>query len=179
MKINSRAELGNLMRVLNLPKVVVECGTAEGIFSQEMFGWGLDKLYLVDIWERVPFLPGCGSFEQSWHDKNFKRVKELFGDKENVIMLKGFSYKMAEQIPDESLGLAYLDAAHDYHSVKSDIDSFWGKLVKGGIMAFHDYENYDYGVNRAVREFAGRERLEIHELIEDGEKANIGAYIIK
>lgn len=179
MEITTREDLPKLMRHLNLPMVTVEVGTAEGIFSQEMNGWGLEKQYLIDIWERVPFISGCASFEQKWHDGNYERVKSLFGDKANVVLLKGFSYKMAEYIPDESCGLVYVDGDHTYDGAKSDIESFWPKLVTGGIMGFHDYANYSYGVNRAVQEFASRMSKEIHVLEEDGQDVNIGCWIQK
>lgn len=177
MEITTREDFPKLMKHLGLPMVVVECGTAEGIFSQEMYGWGLEKLYLIDIWERVPFISGCASFEQKWHDGNYERVKGLFGDKPNVVMLKGFTYKMANEIPDESCGLIYVDADHTYDGVKADIEVFYKKLVKGGIMAFHDFGNPSYGVNRAVQEFTRNEGL--YHLIEDGDINNLGAYIIK
>jgi len=179
MKIDTREDFPELLDHLGLPRIVCEVGTAEGIFSTEMYGWGLEKLYLIDIWENVPFIDGCASFEQEWHNKNYKQVKELFGDKPNVVLLKGFSYKMAEHIPDESLGLCYIDADHTYHGAKADARVFWKKLVEGGIMAFHDFENYNYGVNRAVQEFASENGLEINVLKEDGSPDNVGAYIIK
>jgi len=177
MEITTREDLPKLMRHLGLPMVVAEVGTAEGIFSQEMYGWGLEKLYLIDIWERVPFIDGCASFEQSWHDTNYEQVKKIFGDKPNVVLLKGFSYQMAAHIPDESLSLCYIDAAHDYNSVKADIESFYPKVVKGGIIAFHDFGNENYGVNRAVQEFTRNEGLYL--LPEDGDIVNLGCYIIK
>lgn len=179
MKIDSRAQLVELMRHFQLPLIAVECGTAEGIFSTELISMGIEKLYLVDLWENVPFIPGCASFEQGWHDKNYEDVKEKFKDNPNVILLKGFSYKMADQIENESIGLGYVDADHTYYGAKADANSFWAKLVPGGIMAFHDYANYEYGVNRAVQEFAGEKGVEIHELKEDGDIANIGCWIQK
>lgn len=178
MIITTREDLPKLMKHFNLPMVVAEVGCAEGIFATEMYGWGLDKLYLIDIWENVPFIEGCASFEQKWHDSNYERVKGLFGDKPNVVILKGFSYKMANEIPDESCGLIYIDGDHTYNGVRADINSFWPKLINGGIMAFHDFGNMQYGVNRAVQEFTRNEQ-KIYHLVEDGNYVNWGAYIIK
>ena len=179
MKIDSRVQLVALMKELKLPLVAVECGVAEGIFSKELLQMGIEWLYLIDIWDNVPFIPGCASFEQSWHDKNYNEVKEKFNDNERVTILRGFSYKMAEQIPDGSLGLVYVDADHSYDGVKSDINVFLPKLISGGIIAFHDYANTGYGVGRAVIEYCARNNIEIHELREDGNINNIGAYFIK
>lgn len=177
MEINTRSDLPKLLDAFQLPRRVCEVGTAEGIFSTEMFNWGLEKLYLVDIWEKVPFIDGCASFEQEWHDTNYKQVMDLFGDKPNVVILKGFSYKVATEIPDGSLGLVYIDADHTYQGCKADIQVYWPKLIIGGIMAFHDFGNPHYGVNRAVQEFTQNNGINI--LIEDGKEENIGSYIRK
>jgi methyltransferase family protein len=179
MIIETRLRLVELMKHFHLPLVAAEVGVAEGLWSINLLQQGIEKLYLIDIWESVPFLEGCASWDQEWHDKNYETVKEKFKDHPNVIILKGFSYKMANEIPNETLGLVYIDAAHDYNSVKSDIETYWPKLVIGGIMAFHDYANPEYGVWRAVKNFAHDNNREINMLKEDGELVNIGCYIRK
>lgn len=178
MEIKSRTELVELMKHLQLPLIAAEIGVAEGIWSSELYALGLEKLYLVDIWENVPFLDGCANFDQKWHDKNYEEVKERFRGNENVITLKGFSHKMANFVPDESLGMIYIDAAHDYHSVKSDLKSWMPKLVKGGICAGHDYLNPNYGVNRAVQEYT-RNEYRVYILEEEQGQENAGFYFIK
>jgi len=178
MTIDFRRNLNHLLDEYKLPRIVVELGVAEGRFSEEMFNWGLDGLYLVDIWERMPFIEGCASFDQKWHDDNYKRVCDLFINKPNVIIFKGFSHKVSEQIPDKSVGIVYVDGDHTYQGCKSDISSWWPKLVDGGVMAFHDYGNSDYGVQRAVIEHMKDESL-INIISEDNSPANIGAWIRK
>lgn len=178
MIIQRRGELHKLFDEYSLPRTVVECGCAEGRFSQEIYNWGVDKLYLVDLWETMPFIEGCASFDQEWHNNNFVEILKFFGTKKNVTILKGFSHKMANEVEDESMGMVYLDAGHDYHSVKSDIASWWPKIIPGGIMSFHDYANYDYGVNRAVIEFVKGEQF-VNRIEEDGKIENIGAWIRK
>lgn len=177
MKINTRDDLIGLMNYLGLPKTICEVGVAEGIFSEQMYNWGLEKLYLIDIWRNIPFIPGCASFEQSWHDRNYNLVKEKFSGKENVEILKGFSFELAGCIPNESLGLCYIDGDHSYAGVKTDILAFYQKLVKGGILCLHDVFNADYGVGKAMQETFGTDRINV--LIENGNIANMGAYIIK
>lgn len=180
MNITSRSQLGELLTRFKLPRKVVELGVAEGRYSREMMAWGLDELHLVDLWETMPFIPGCASFDQKWHDENYIQVLQLQSEYPNSIFVhKGFSHKIAKEMPDEKFGLIYVDAAHDYNSVCNDIESWWVKLVSGGIMAFHDFGLQVYGVNRAVTEFANANKLEIHELIENGALENKGAWIRK
>ena len=178
MEIKSRAQLVELMKHLGLPLTAVEVGCAEGIFSSELLQLGIEKLYLVDLWESVPFISGCASFPEEWHNKNYNDVLERMKDKmDKVTILKGFSYKMAREIPDDSLGLAYIDCDHTRKGVETDIDAYLPKLVKGGIMCFHDYKNSNYGVYDAVNTYF--QNKTIYNLIENGVTENMGAYIIK
>jgi predicted O-methyltransferase YrrM len=51
---------------------------------------------------------------------------------------------------DEPIELLFIDGAHDYDSVKSDYNSWFPKLVDGGIIAFHDSEFH--GVSEFLEE---------------------------
>jgi len=177
-KIQYRWELNKLLDFYSLPKRIAEIGVAEGRFSKEIYGWDVAELYLVDIWEKMPFIEGCGSFENEWHNENYRQVRELFKDKDNVCILKGFSHKMAEIIEDGHLSMVYIDGDHTYSGVKADISYWWPKLCSGGIMAFHDYMNGSYGVQRAVTEHMQGES-NIHIIEEDGNHENMGAWVQK
>lgn len=53
--------------------------------------------------------------------------------------------------------LLFIDGAHDYAAVKSDIQRWTPLIISGGTVAFHDYGNHDVlpftaGVQRAVDE---------------------------
>lgn len=179
MIVHKRGQLVELMKELELPLTAVECGVAEGRFSRELIDGGIELLYLIDIWERIPFIDGCASFNDEWHNDNYETVKNSFKDeiaKGVVVPLKGFTYKMAKFIPDNSLGLCYVDGDHSYKGVRTDIDYFLPKLVTGGIMAFHDFKG-GYGVEAAVWDYTKGDG--IVEIPEDGKAENIGAYFIK
>jgi len=178
MTIECRRDLVELMKDLKLPLIAAEVGVADGLFSQELLTKGIEKLYMVDLWERVPFIDGMASWDDDFHANNYKEAMERVEDfKDKVVVLKGFSYKMAKEIEDESLGLVFIDGDHTYLGVKCDIEAYYPKLVKGGIMAFHDFGNEVYGVNRAVQEFTKNEGINI--LLENGEPSLWSAYIIK
>jgi Methyltransferase domain len=54
---------------------------------------------------------------------------------------------------DESLDFVFIDAAHDYESVKADIKAWYPKVKIGGTIAGHDY-NWQ-SVKKAVDECLG------------------------
>lgn len=59
--------------------------------------------------------------------------------------------------------LIFIDADHNYESVKADIAAWRGSLKPGGIMCGHDYSGDSYGsfpgVDRAVHEAFGKENI--------------------
>lgn len=151
-----------LLRLLPKEPVVAEVGCAEGLFSKDLLDAGVSKLYMVDNWRHIPDVTGDGNFEQEWHDKNYKeamnRVREytkIFNplEGERVVVLKGLSTQMAALIPDNSLDMVYLDAAHYEEGVLADLKVYYPKVKPGGIIAGHDYCNPAYGVNAAVNYF--------------------------
>lgn len=66
------------------------------------------------------------------------------------------SVEAAKTEADESLDLVFIDGDHAYESVKSDIDAWWPKVKKGGVMLGHDYCKKLPGVIRAVEERFGK-----------------------
>lgn len=71
------------------------------------------------------------------------------------IPIKLDSLMASKKFKDSSLDFVFIDAAHDYESVKADILAWLPKVKKNGILAGHDYypEHPEYcGVYQAVHE---------------------------
>lgn len=52
--------------------------------------------------------------------------------------------------------MVFLDAMHDFGSVRADIHRAWAKIRPGGILAMHDYRHNDWpGVTQAADELFG------------------------
>lgn len=178
MSINYRRDLWKIIPVSG--GRAAEIGVAEGFFSAEMLSWpvNFEKVYMVDRWRCVPSQRGDASNSQEWHDKNYAdamaRVAK-FG--ERAVPLRGDSAQMSLLVKPGTLHFINVDGDHTEDGVISDIVHWLPKLVKGGIMAFHDYEAPQYGVKRAVTKFAHANNLDIHLLCED-KPEDAGAYII-
>jgi len=71
------------------------------------------------------------------------------------------SLEAAKTYPDKSIDFIFIDASHEYEDVKADLDAWYMKLRKGGIIAGHDYfdpsdpeHGHKFpGVKKAVDEF--------------------------
>ena len=78
--------------------------------------------------------------------------------KDNVILkygprlkaIQGHSHQVHDQIEDSSLDFVFIDAGHDYQSVKGDIEYYTPKLKSNGWLCGHDMDFP--GVNKAVNE---------------------------
>jgi hypothetical protein len=55
----------------------------------------------------------------------------------------------------------YIDAAHDYDSVRDDLAAWYPRLVSGGLIGGHDYTEPWPGVRQAVDEFRATHNLDI------------------
>lgn len=175
MQIKYRSELH---KIINLKLPAAEVGVAEGLFSKDMLSWGLPKLFMVDNWKRIPGAFGDGDSSDEWHEANYNnaiKITEPFGDR--AVPMPGLSVEIANLIPDESLGLVYLDACHTYECVSADLEAWLPKLVKGGIMAGHDFLAPEYGVQQAVLDFT-KGKYKVH-LIPEQHKSDAGFWFKK
>jgi hypothetical protein len=83
----------------------------------------------------------------------FTEFKKNMEQYPNVQWLKGNSVKIANNFPNNCADIIFIDASHDYKSVKSDIKVYWEKLGVGGRMLLHDYTYPKFGVKKAADEF--------------------------
>ena len=72
-----------------------------------------------------------------------------------VVLHKGYSYDILPNL-DKQFDFIYIDGAHDYDSVKQDIELALPLLKPRGILAGHDYLPQHPGVvAKAVHEVLG------------------------
>lgn len=93
-----------------------------------------------------------------WLGSDDNRIEELFDHRimsrfNNVTKIKLFSDVAARDFPFHSVDMVYIDAAHDYASVKLDLFSWIPAIKKGGYICGHDYDQDD--VNRAINDVVG------------------------
>ena len=146
------------------PSVFVEVGSWKGksaaFMGVEIANSGKEiSLLCVDHWK--------GSDEDAHKaDPDRKRLFSLF--KENIAPLikahvqikpiRSDSAQAAHLFEDESVDFVWIDAAHDYDSVKADIQAWWPKVKQGGTIGGDDLPMV--GVNQAVTElFPQAERV--------------------
>ncbi len=133
--------------------VGVELGVERGHFSKVICGYA-DKLYAIDAWQTYSKYREHVTQEKldAFYEETKERLKSF-----NCEIIRKFGSEAVKDFEDESLDFVYLDANHNYESIKEDIELWKPKVRYGGILAGHDYVHIPrregiYGVIKAVDE---------------------------
>lgn len=136
------------LKMMPINGICAEIGVAAGGFTRKILDiMKPKKLYAVDVfsnamkgYENINF----GDLSHyDWYKNQFN--KEI--QSETLQMVRGISWEVLEEFPDDYFDYVYLDAAHDYDSVKKDVMILEKKVRNGGIIAFNDYILFDYYMN--------------------------------
>ena len=110
----------------------------------------MKKLYLIDPYE--DYEDSVGYLEES-KEKARHRLRGF----ENIEWVRKKSSDAVKNIPDD-LDFVYIDGNHTYKFVKEDIENYYKKLRKGGVLCGHDIDTSS--VLKALAEFITKEDLE-------------------
>lgn len=172
----SRVETEKIIEIakncLNLDGDFVELGCYKGdtsILLAEVLKGTKKKLYIYDSFEGLPpkveadFSELGRDFKEGALATTKREVKERFlraGLKVPVIRKAWFS-ELSEQDLPEKIAFAFLDGDL-YQSIWESLKLVENKLVKGGMLLVHDYQNLALpGVAKAVDEWAKKAGFKI------------------
>ena len=129
----------------------------------------IKKLYLIDPYsyykgyededaEGIHYI----DLEYEEWEKIFKSAKELLSEyKDKIVWIRKKASDAIKDIPND-LDFVYIDGNHNYEYVKQDIENYFPKLKKEGILAGHDL--HYKSVRQAIKEFAGKNKLNLYPL---------------
>lgn len=145
--------------------ICCEIGVAYGDFSVSILEeMQPKKFYAIDYFlQHDPYYPLLNRFDfeldnmphKLWYENRFK--EQIANGL--VETRQGVSWEVLSQFPDDYFDYAYVDAGHDYESVKKDIDALQCKMKNGAYYQFNDYTAYNssakcfYGVVPAINQW--------------------------
>jgi Methyltransferase domain len=129
------------------PLVMWEIGTYAGE-GAEIFSPFFTEVHCVDTWN----FPLSGEAEQySWEE--VERSWDMRAEAcKNLVKHKGWSTDVAKTIAEDSIDFIYIDADHEYTSVRKDIAAWFPKVKNLGWIGGHDFSYFHEGVPRAVHD---------------------------
>jgi len=148
-KVPVRAEIPHVLERRGLRGRGVEVGVAKGVYSALVLReWSGRELISIDPW-----------YDRPENEAQARARLADFGARSLIWPVT--SEEAAGRVGDRELDFAYIDAAHDYESVKQDLALWFPKVRPGGILAGHDYP--EPGVRAAVDEFCAAHGLRVHQ----------------
>jgi hypothetical protein len=132
---------------LDKPAILVEVGVflGKGIIRAAKLAKELKKpltIYAVDTWqgsdepEHKDFIEKIGGPEAFY--KQFCHNVTINGMSDIIFPIRAKSVDAAWLFEDNSLDMTFIDASHDYKSVREDIVAWLPKIKHGGKLAGHD-----------------------------------------
>lgn len=157
----TRNDLGILLNSLGLVGQGVEVGTHRGEFAERLLENWSGRLTCVDPWENSPDyvdqakqLVGGGQDRRADFLECSRRLERFNeGPVQRATLLQTTSMVASVGTMDGSLDFVYLDGNHEPPYVLQDIELWWPKLRRGGILAGHDVvcpEDSDKGWGRFI-----------------------------
>jgi hypothetical protein len=136
--------------------VYAEVGVAQGDFSARILDVCKPRvLHLIDAW-------AYKSERGKWASTDdYETMRVRFADRisaGSIVLHRGMSWEMLDVLPDQSIDVIYLDAAHDFASVRRDLSAAVRKIKPTGFICGDDYVMWSrkairYGVVEAVNSF--------------------------
>jgi predicted O-methyltransferase YrrM len=157
--------LAGLMQELGL-KTFVEVGAKEGRTTGHILKTIPDSTAIaIDPWMANPAEQNGDVKRETYEKWDFAKIEAEFwanvGDaKDRCRMLRRTSLDAAEAMKrgeeeegaKHDIDIVFIDALHDYESVKADIAAWLPLVRSGGVLAGHDFNHKWPGVERAVAE---------------------------
>jgi predicted O-methyltransferase YrrM len=126
--------------------VMVEVGSFKGESAIIFANSGkFETIYCVDNWSKN--FKAVGNPDMSEVERTFDKETSKYPSIKKVKMTSAEGSKILDMVD-----LVYIDALHDYDSVKQDIELWLPKVKQGGYIAGHDYSDEFKGVIKAVDE---------------------------
>lgn len=151
------------------PRSGAEIGVATGETSAVLLkAFPELKLFMIDAWcewsIRHPYYLSGDHRARMTLEEQLARMKQAFEHTkfagQRAIILRYPSDEIAEKFRPSSLDFVFIDGAHDYKSVLTDMQCWFSKVRPGGVFCGHDYGSKKYvDVKRAVDDFAEAYKL--------------------
>jgi SAM-dependent methyltransferase len=169
-----RGALVLLCNALGLTGRGAEVGVHRGAFSKyNLEQWRGEKYFMIDAWGyRANHTDNRGRTSRDKnlidHEGNMNTARAAVApylSSGRAVMMQRYSEAAALEFPDDHFDFIYIDAGHEYWAVTRDLEMWWPKLKRGGMLAGDNFaDEHDlawkkripWTVKSAVAHFSAR-----------------------
>lgn len=169
--IITREEIPVLFKKMDA-KIICEIGVRYGEYLTTLLTPEIERVVAVDIWREVGVVSQNDvCYPQDQLDAQYNTILEWSKRDPRIQVERDFSVNVANKFDDEYFDFVYIDADHTEAAVWADIQAWWPKVRKGGVLAGHDYSPaivktggviLKFGVIEAVNRFVATNKLLLH-----------------
>jgi hypothetical protein len=189
--LSSRYQIYTILQKMET-KTICEVGVDHGWNLTNLCKCKPDLAIAIDIWDSTPYYD---FYNKEFHERNYREIiRRSLEENRCILPIRMDSLKAAQCFPDEYFDFIYIDASHDYESVKNNIEAYWTKLKPGCFMAGHDYMDGEriiaaeklrlqgealrlqFGVKSAVDEFAKSHNSDVAVILDEN---GINSWVIQ
>lgn len=132
-------------------KNLCQVGTGKGNTSMSLLSNNPDL-----ILHEVAYYANDGSGQDSKERHKQLWLKRINPYKNRVVIYNGKSENISKTIKDGCFDCVFIDADHSYEMALLDIENWYPKVKKGGLLCGHDFGQPRFpGVRKAVEEYFG------------------------
>ena len=147
-------------------QIIAEIGVYKGVLTDMMIYWDdtremIKQWWAIDAWDENVFqtiTDWKGHTQAHWdyfHALNCQKLVEF--NPFRIVRLP--SVEAAKVFPKHFFDFVYIDADHEREAVRLDIETWYPKVRKGGILGGHDFSRW--GVKPAVEDIFGNDYVAI------------------
>ena len=136
-----RAELGAICERENFIRGA-ELGVLHGTFSKETLeSWpSCQKYVLVDLWAPQKNYQDLANADMNvQNDRMRSAVANTQAFQHKIEICRNFTTVCATRYTDSYFDYVYVDARHDYQGVSEDLNAWWPKVKRNGMLCGHDF----------------------------------------
>lgn len=112
----------------------------------------IDKIHLIDPYIPLDYLPQYFGTKEMVNTSKEESESLLIKHKDKCVWYQDFSENVVHKFDEESIDIIYIDGNHSYDAILRDLENYYDKIKKGGLIIGDDYN--EPGVKKAIEEFA-------------------------
>jgi len=138
----SRFQLWKALLGATNAKAMVEIGVWRGNFAKQILEQCqfIERYYMIDPWAMLPDWNKPMNFDsQVFNDVYAEAMGKIEFASEKVVVLRGKTKEVIDQIPDGSLDFAYIDGDHTLRGITIDLIKLFPKMKANSLIGGDDF----------------------------------------